>query len=109
MSNVHQQLVAAWTEIISETNGISLNDTLELLLTADRVQNSSELKKIIESFEIDLHKFVNDQLPIGALLEHPAAVALADFFRKFPIPYRDEHTHLTGALSSEFIYPRLTK
>jgi hypothetical protein len=108
MSKLHQQLVAAWTEIISETNGISLRDTLELLLTSDRAQ-STELKESLVSFQKELQKFLNDDLPIGTLLKHPASVALAEFFKKFPVPYRDEHTHLTGALNSNFIYPRLTK
>ena len=109
MSKLHHQLVAAWTEIISETNGISLRDTIELLLTSDRAQNSAELKTCLLSFQNDLQSFLSDQLPIGTLLKHPAAVALAEFFRRFPLPYRDEHTHLTGALSAEFIYPRLEK
>ena len=108
MSKLHQQLVAAWTEIISETNGISLRDSLELLITSDRAQ-SQELKAALLSFQKDLQSFLNDDLPIGTLLKHPAVEALAEFFRRFPLPYRDEHTHLTGALSAEFIYPRLKK
>src|SRR3954469_5857077 len=109
MSNLHQQLVAAWTEIISETNGISLRDSLELLLNSDRTQSSADLKLTLQSFQTDLQKFLNDELSIGHLLDHPATLALGDFFKNFPLPYRDEHTHLTGALSAEFIYPRLTK
>ncbi|MGC4073781.1 MAG: hypothetical protein QM760_14975 [Nibricoccus sp.] len=31
------------------------------------------------------------------------------FFREFPLPYHEEHIHLTGSLSAEFIYPRLKK
>lgn len=109
MSNLHQQLVAAWTEIISETNGISLRDTLELLLNSDRAQSSPDLKATLQSFHVDLQKFLNDELSIGHLLDHPATLALGDFFKNFPLPYRDEHTHLTGAISAEFIYPRLKK
>ena len=41
------------------------------------------------------------------MLDHPFAHALAAFFRAFPIPFRDEHVHLSGSLDAEFIYPRL--
>ena len=32
---------------------------------------------------------------------------MAAFFLAFPIPFHDEHIHLTGSLDAEFIYPRL--
>src|SRR6185369_9076060 len=38
---------------------------------------------------------------------HPVSKALGAFFRAFPIPFRDEHIHLTGSLDADFIYPRL--
>ena len=33
--------------------------------------------------------------------------ALAAFFGAFPIPFHDEHIHLTGSLGADLIYPRL--
>jgi hypothetical protein len=29
------------------------------------------------------------------------------FLKRFPIPYREEHIHLTGSLTADFVYPRL--
>src|SRR6185436_7903631 len=40
-------------------------------------------------------------------LDHPVSRALGEFFRAFPLPFRDDHTHLTGSLDAEFIFPRL--
>jgi adenosine deaminase len=46
-------------------------------------------------------------VPIESLLGHPVALALEAFFRAFPLPFHDEHTHLTGSLDAEFVWPRL--
>jgi hypothetical protein len=54
-----------------------------------------------------LQKFSINQASIDQLLEHPVNQALFDFFRLFPLKYHEEHIHLTGAMTAEFIYPRL--
>jgi adenosine deaminase len=43
------------------------------------------------------------------LLGHPFSSAFFEFFKDFPLPYHEEHIHLTGSLSAEFIYPHLKK
>ncbi|MCM2282577.1 MAG: hypothetical protein NDI61_12105 [Bdellovibrionaceae bacterium] len=109
-----RQLTEALTEIISETNGITLMDTLELMLHNDRAQdnripNGTEIHACIAEFQTLLQQFQISQADIEDLLAHPVAAGLFGFFKNFPLPYRDEHTHLTGALSAPFIYPRLKK
>src|SRR5947208_1944607 len=56
-----------------------------------------------------LGRFRVDAAPIESLLDHAVARALSDFLRAFPIPFRDEHIHLTGSLDADFIWPRLAK
>lgn len=104
-----RQLTEALTEIISETNGITLMDTLELMLLAESIQNNPEVQIRISEFRTLLQQFQINQTKIETLLAHPVAKGLFGFFKNFPLPYRDEHTHLTGALSANFIYPRLKK
>lgn len=104
-----ENLTQALTEIISETNGITLDDTLELMLNSDSVRKDSIMHRQVSEFRGLIAAFQTDQIGIETLLNHNVALAMAEFFRRFPIPYRDEHTHLTGALSAEFIYPRLKR
>jgi len=54
-----------------------------------------------------LNQFRVDSEPIESLLRHDVALGLSGFFRAFPIPFRDEHIHLTGSLDADFIWPRL--
>ncbi|MDX9730457.1 MAG: hypothetical protein RBT63_01685 [Bdellovibrionales bacterium] len=102
-----EELTQAFIEIISETNGITLDDTLELMMNSERIRKDPSLGKIINEFRGLIAAFQTDQIGIETLLNHVAASALFEFFRRFPLPYRDEHTHLTGALSADFVYPRL--
>lgn len=102
-------LVRALTEIISETNGINLSDTLELLANSDSAKSRPLVGKLATEFRNLLFQFQSDQIEIETLMNHPVAKGLFGFFKAFPVPYRDEHTHLTGALSAGFIYPRLKK
>lgn len=104
-----EELTQAFIEIISETNGISLDDTLELMMNAERVRKDATLAKLLQEFRGLISAFQTDQIGIETLLNHIVASALFEFFRRFPLPYRDEHTHLTGALSAEFVYPRIKK
>lgn len=103
------ELSRALTDIISETNGINLSDTLELMANSDSVRQRPIIQKLAIEFRNLLFQFQSDQIEIETLLNHPVAKGLFHFFRNFPLPYRDEHTHLTGALSANFIYPRLKK
>src|SRR5213080_1369875 len=43
----------------------------------------------------------------GLALEETVSLALGEFFRTFPLPFRDEHIHLSGSLDADFVYPRL--
>lgn len=104
-----RDLLRAIIRIIGETNGIALKDTLELLVHSELKKENSLAYDQIEEFRHLLLKFAIDQASIHDLLKHPVSEALFHFFRLFPLKYREEHIHLTGALSAEFIYPRLKK
>ena len=93
------------TQLISETSGLSLDDTLTLahgspLLDAD-------LTAHLDSFHALLGRFRVGDAKIEQLFDHPVSHALESFFRAFPIPFHDEHIHLTGSLGADFVYPRL--
>ncbi|QLY25788.1 hypothetical protein [Bdellovibrio sp. KM01] len=107
--DIHNQLVAALTTIISETNGISLSDTLDLLLSSDLNDKNPEAYKLVADFRNLLNRFQINEITITTLLKHPISAALFDFFKNFPLKYHEEHIHLTGAISADFIYPRLKK
>lgn len=94
-------------KIISETNGITLADTLELAVMGET--ENPQIKKTLQEFRRLLYGFQGDEVDIKTLLTHPVASALFIFFRKFPKPYVEEHIHLTGSLSAEFIHPHLMK
>lgn len=102
-------LLKHFIKIISETNGISLKDTLELLLNQQLRTESAEAYKSIHDFLEILVQFQADQADIHQLLNHPVSTALGQFFQRFPLKYNEEHIHLTGSLTAEFIYPRLKK
>ncbi len=95
--------------IISETNGISLMDTLELAVMGDSHEDQPQVKKSLQEFRRLVHGFQTDEVEIKTLLAHPVAIALFHCFRRFPKPYIEEHIHLTGSLSAEFIHPHLMK
>jgi adenosine deaminase len=106
---LHRDLVKAFTEIISETNGITLSDTLNLMLSSDLGTTSPAAFQAIEEFRELLNHFQINQIKIDTLLKHPVSLALFDFFKSFPLKYREEHIHLTGALTGEFLFPHLQK
>ena len=107
--NVHNQLVTALTTIISETNGLSLSDTIDLLITSGLDKTHPEAYNVTVEFRNLLNQFQINQITITSLLKHPISEALFDFFCNFPLKYNEEHIHLTGAISADFIYPRLKK
>jgi adenosine deaminase len=96
-------------KIISETNGISLSDTLELAVMGDAKDDSPLVKKSLQEFRRLINDFHTDDVDIKTLLSHPVAHALFQFFKRFPKPYIEEHIHLTGSLTADFIHPHLMK
>lgn len=107
--DVHQHLVSALTTIISETNGLSLADTIDLLITSDLKLKHPDAYNQVSDFRHLLNRFQINQASITDLLKHPISAALFEFFKNFPLKYREEHIHLTGAINAEFIFPRLKK
>ena len=93
------------TQLISETSGLSLDDTLALAHGSARIE--PDVADQLADFHALLGQFRVREARIDALFEHPVSHALAAFFRAFPISFHDEHIHLTGSLDADFIYPRL--
>lgn len=106
---MHKILLKHFIRTISETNGISLSDTLELIALSDLKEESPEAYKAVENFREEISKFQQNQGSIHALQYHPVAKVLFEFFKRFPLKYQEEHIHLTGSLTADFIYPRLKK
>lgn len=94
-------------ELISETNGISLEDTLDLAQTSEYCEQNTNIKKSIKEFQKLLAGFQQDEVDMMTLLNHPFSEAFKILLKKFPLPYKEEHIHLTGSLTAEFVYPRL--
>lgn len=101
------RLTGFLTRVISETNGLSLDDTLILARASAEAAADPELGGLVAEFHDLLGRFRVSAVPIETLLAHPVAEALGEFFRNFPIPFRDEHIHLTGSLDAGFVYERL--
>jgi hypothetical protein len=104
-----QDIKCALIDIISETNGITVNDTLELLTHHPELKCNPSVEKSLTEFRKLIIGFHNNDVDISTLLNHPFSEAFFGFFKEFPLPYHEEHIHLTGSLSAEFIYPRLKK
>jgi adenosine deaminase len=107
--HVVPRLTKFFTQLISETSGLSLDDTLALAEHAPRPASDEILAHAVREFRALLGRFRVNESPIESLLNHDVARSLAGFFRAFPIPFRDEHIHLTGSLDAEFIWPRLAR
>jgi adenosine deaminase len=107
--HVAPRLTKFFAQLISETSGLSLDDTLALADRAPQLASDEVLGHEVREFRTLLGRFRVNEAPIESLLGHAVARSLADFFRAFPIPFRDEHIHLTGSLDAEFIWPRLAK
>src|SRR5688572_8253163 len=95
------------THLISETSGLSIDDTLALAEQSPQADDDPELAAHIREFRALLGRFRLHATTLETLLAHPVSLALEGFFRAFPIPFRDEHIHLTGSLAADFVYPRL--
>lgn len=107
--NIKKHLVEHLTKIISETNGIALFDTLELSLSSNFLGEPPQVKKMISEFKKLLMGFQSNDVDIKTLLHHPVSDAFFEIFKLFPRTYKEEHIHLTGSLTAEFIFPRLKK
>ncbi len=94
-------------KLISETNGVSLANTLDLALRSMLVEERPEVAKELESFYELLFRFHRDPSDIRQLLDHNVARTLGGVLRAFPLRFREEHIHLTGSLAADFVYPRL--
>lgn len=105
--NKFTDLDGALARIISETNGISLGNTLELAERSNLCRHTPEVHQAIRSFRSLLFDYSADRVAIEHVLNHDVAVSLGGFLRRFPMPFREEHIHLTGSLTAEFIHPRL--
>ncbi len=105
--NFHDTLTDYLIKIISETNGISLVDTLELCEVDESLDSNGLIIKTIHEFKRLLSGFRDNEVDIKTLLHHPVAKSLGQFFKRFPLPYIEEHIHLTGSLSADFIHPHL--
>lgn len=94
---------------ITETNGISLVDTLELLASQELKEESQRAFELVESFTKLVALFQINEAKIHHLLQHPVNLAFFEFFKRFPLKYHEEHIHLTGSMTADFIFPRLKK
>ncbi len=104
---VIQDIKISLIDVISETNGITINDTLELLGHHPGLKCNPLVEKSLAEFRKLIIGFHNNEVDISTVLNHPFSEAFFGFFKDFPIPYHEEHIHLTGSLSADFIYPRL--
>lgn len=106
-TQIEKTILKSIIDIVSETNGISLIDTLDLLLTSELKTDDKKAVELIQEFRQKIADFQQDKGTIQDLLAHPVSDALFHFFKLFPLKYQEDHTHLTGSLTAEFIWPRL--
>jgi adenosine deaminase len=107
VSLTHKLLVKEFIEIASETNGITLLDTVDLLLSSSLKSKNKEAYETVFTFKELINQFMTNKISIHALLNHPFALVLEEFFKRFPLKYCEEHIHLTGSLSAEFVWSKL--
>ncbi len=105
----HKLLVKHLMKIISETNGVSLSDTLKLMNSDYLKREAPRAWEVVVDFQMQLLKFQQNQIRIESLLKHSFSAALFDFFKHFPLKFSDDHLHLTGSLNAEFLFPKIQK
>lgn len=106
-SHISDRLYRYLCRMISDTNGVSLNDTLKLLLNAPEVCSDSEVLSQFTDFQGLLLKFQRSETDLTHLLAHPVTFVIRRYFKEFPLAFRDDHIHLTGSLSADFIWRKL--
>ncbi len=107
ISITQKLLLKEFVEIVSETNGISLLDSLDLMLSSSLKNKNSEAYLWVYEFKNLLNSFITNEINIQKLRSHPFIHVLEDFFKIFPIKYKEEHIHLTGSLTAEFVWEQL--
>ena len=101
------QLGHVLLKLISETNGLTLANTLDLASRSMLVAERPEVATALREFQELVYAYHRDPSDIRALLDHEVAQTLGGIFRAFPLRFREEHIHLTGSLTADFVYPRL--
>ncbi len=101
------QLGHVLLKLISETNGLTLAHTLDLALRSMLVDERPEVATALRGFQDLVYAYHRDPTDIRSVLDHEVARTLGGIFRAFPLRFREEHIHLTGALTADFVYPRL--
>ncbi len=96
-------------KIISETNGVSLGDTLELASQSIWFAERPDELRAVNDFRERLFLHWKTGQNIEGLLQHDVGKSIQGLLRRFPIPFQEEHIHLTGSLTAAFVYPRLMK
>lgn len=94
-------------KLISETNGVTLADTLDLALRSMLVAERPAVKQSLTEFHELLYVYHRDPTDIRELLDHDVAQTIGGILRAFPLRFREEHIHLTGSMTADFVYPRL--
>jgi adenosine deaminase len=107
ISFTQKLLVKEFVEIVSETNGISLADTLDLMLTSSLKAKSTEAYTWVAEYRELINQFMINQIGIDKLRNHQFNSVLEEFFRHFPLKYKDEHIHLSGSLTADFLFEKL--
>jgi adenosine deaminase len=107
ISLTHKLLVKEFVEIVSETNGISLVDTLDLMLSSSLKAKNQDAYLWLSEYRELLNQFMVNKIDIQQLRKHQFNLVLEEFFRRFPLKYQEEHIHLSGSLTAEFIYSKL--
>lgn len=107
ISFTQKLLVKEFVEIVSETNGISLVDTLDLMLSSSLKTKNAEAFAWVSEYRELLNDFMVNKIDIQTLRKHKFNLVLEEFFRRFPLKYQEEHIHLSGSLSAEFIWSKL--
>jgi adenosine deaminase len=102
-----QTLDRGLSRLISETNGVSLGDTLELAAQSMLFRERPVAQASVIDFRSKLFDYGAGRETIETLLEHEVASTLGGILVRFPKPFREEHIHLTGSLTADFVYPRL--
>ena len=107
ISFTQKLLVKEFVEIVSETNGISLVDTLDLMLSSSLKAKNAEAYEWVAEYRELLNQFMVNKIDMRILRQHRFNAVLEEFFRRFPLKYREEHIHLSGSLTAEFVWSQL--
>jgi hypothetical protein len=107
ISLTHKLLVKEFIEIVSETNGISLVDTLDLMLSSSLKAKNAEAYAWTAEYRALINKFMINEISIKTLMGHPFNLVIEEFFKRFPLKYKEEHIHLSGSLTADFIWSQL--